>query len=631
MSRCKNNQNWFTALVVVIVVVAVAIATVPFIVKSLHSSEKGPDSVHVALQDNSSLICDMQDPELLQSNVGFYAVKHDGLYLSACLAYLPWINDSSHSSQQKSNNFSEIIAVTVDNGCDFHKTEIDLKRLSTLIRSLNASCSSVALPFICGYFYRPFGNVSYCELYWPTRDQCLAVELVHCQSEWKFVESVLQSRDYCIQFPDCKQLLTRQKLSNRIATLSSATNESQYKTLFVLIVHFVGRRAAYCSSNDLFSSWLHPTQFCVVQGAVFHFSYLVCIMLLSMSIFNFTIAIYEVRRPEVEAIVSAVLLTASYQTDPLVSLMCLPKTTTAFTCSFTVPTLIAGVIAFTMILLIIKRMRKSSQFQAKQGAINKNTKIAGVIITRQFLVLIAVGPLVFTTIFTTFEVYPQFWSDEFTKNTTNYIICQQTNSSSDCISFVDETGFIVFHFIITVCLAVFTVLLMIYSLVPAPARKLWSNHFKSLKKCGSWKVMRKKNDENGERLMEEVCNMGVSRKTQTKQKCERNAVSKSIDDGKEIKILDSCHAYNEEISGRATDINHTHCLSHPAVVCDTAVDIHIQTRVDKGPSLKRAVSLIELRRRVDPVEGKVVKALTVCQELQRTSSLQELVRYSQLN
>ena len=151
----------------------------------------------------------MQDPELLQSNFGFYAVKHDFLNSSECLSYLPWIN---HSSQKKSNNFGDIVTVTVVNECDMQKTEIELKRLSTLIRSLNTSCSSAALPLICGYFYRPFGNVSYCELYWPTRDQCLEVELVHCQSEWKFVESVLQSRDNCIQLPDCRQLPTRQVL-----------------------------------------------------------------------------------------------------------------------------------------------------------------------------------------------------------------------------------------------------------------------------------------------------------------------------------------------------------------------------------------------------------------------------------
>ena len=120
--------------------------------------------------------------------------------------------------------------------------------------------------------------------------------------------------------------------------------------------------------------------------------------------------------------------------------------------------------------------------------------------------------------------------------------------------------------------------------------------------------------------------MDVAKEPQTKQKCDRKTVIKNID-REEIKILDSCRIHNEEIS----DINHSHHLSLPAVVCDTAVDIHIQTKVDKRPSLKRALSLKELRKRVDPVKEMLVRALTVRQKLQRASSLQELVRYSQSN
>ena len=113
------------------------------------------------------------------------------------------MDDFRPTNQQKDINDIEIIAV--DGGCGFRKTETDLKRLFGLSSLLSKDCSSHGLLFVCSYFYRIL-NGSYCNKHWPTRDQCKAVKSVHCQSEWKIVESLLQSRDYCISAPACTQL-----------------------------------------------------------------------------------------------------------------------------------------------------------------------------------------------------------------------------------------------------------------------------------------------------------------------------------------------------------------------------------------------------------------------------------------
>ena len=118
----------------------------------------------------------------------------------------------------------------------------------------------------------------------------------------------------------------------------------------------------------------------MITGAVFHFAYLVTLILMSMSTFNYTIAVYEVRAPgddgilkrhsklllTVEltlaiviaaAIVTAVLLTASYHAD-LLLITCIPKTRKAYSYSILIPSMISGIAGFIMAFLIILRMRK---------------------------------------------------------------------------------------------------------------------------------------------------------------------------------------------------------------------------------------------------------------------------------
>ena len=140
----------------------------------------------------------------MQSDFRFQFVTHEFLLSSACQSYLPWISHFQLKNQQKENNFSRIIAV--DEGCELKKTEMDLKRLLGLTSLISRRCLDYGLPFICSYFYRPLVNGTLCNEHWPTRDQCTAVKTVYCQSEWKILESLQQSSDFCIPLPDCRHL-----------------------------------------------------------------------------------------------------------------------------------------------------------------------------------------------------------------------------------------------------------------------------------------------------------------------------------------------------------------------------------------------------------------------------------------
>ena len=76
-----------------------------------------------------------------------------------------------------------------------------------------------------------------------------------------------------------------------------------------------------------------------------------------------------------------------------------------------------------------------------------------------------------------FEAYDYFWFNENVQDIANYILCQQKNSSSDCISEFDDLGLTILYCTIPMCLAIFAVLLTVYSLFPGPARRLWIGYF----------------------------------------------------------------------------------------------------------------------------------------------------------
>ena len=81
-----------------------------------------------------------------------------------------------------------------------------------------------------------------------------------------------------------------------------------------------------------------------------------------------------------------------------------------------------------------------------------------------------------------FEVYNYFWSEKNDQELANYILCQNRNSSSDCISEFDDLGGTLLYCTFPVSLAIFGVLLTIYSLFPGPARRLWIEYFQKCRR-----------------------------------------------------------------------------------------------------------------------------------------------------
>ena len=115
-------------------------------------------------------------------------------------------------------------------------------------------------------------------------------------------------------------------------------------------------------------------------GVILYFMFLASFILFSTSVFNFLVAIYDLKKSgqsgflkrhskllsAVEilvalglagAIVSAVLGTLSYGSN-VSQMICFPKTSSGRFYSYTVPAQIIGVIGFIMAILIIKRMKQ---------------------------------------------------------------------------------------------------------------------------------------------------------------------------------------------------------------------------------------------------------------------------------
>ena len=95
------------------------------------------------------------------------------------------------------------------------------------------------------------------------------------------------------------------------------------------------------------------------------------------------------------------------------------------------------------------------------------------------------------------EVYSKFWASSYYAEIVKYIVCQQATDGNQCTS-VASARLVVLMAILPICFALFGVTLVVYSLVPAPARELWASNFKWL--CRFRKAWRKPEDnlESGE-------------------------------------------------------------------------------------------------------------------------------------
>ena len=181
---------------------------------------------------------------------------------------------------------------------------------------------------------------------------------------------------------------------------------------------------------------------------------------------------------------------------------------------------------------------------------NQEFKVVGVVITRHFLVLVTVAPLLFVFSFTMFEVYSYFWSDKNDQEIANYILCQQSNSSSDCRSEFDDLGLTILYCTIPVCLAIFGVLLTVYSLFPGPARRLWIRYFQKCRRFvaetkSNWqKGTQEDNDRRQERWTKKDRNVYFVKDSNPKRKFDRRESTVTIIDT--LDETEDCSLSDEE-------------------------------------------------------------------------------------
>ena len=146
---------------------------------------------------------------------------------SVCSQYLPWLRQiQRHPNDNDAANSSAATILISGSGekCSFARKEKDLTFLVQLASFSSAKCQSLAVSFICNYFYRPcMDKMSIAQ--WPTRDECLAVKQDHCFSEWTILEQQIKAGDYCLGIPNCNTLpQPRRKTTNTIQVLSNSIN-----------------------------------------------------------------------------------------------------------------------------------------------------------------------------------------------------------------------------------------------------------------------------------------------------------------------------------------------------------------------------------------------------------------------
>jgi hypothetical protein len=194
--------------------------------------------------------------------------------------------------------------------------------------------------------------------------------------------------------------------------------------------------------------------------------------------------------------VLAVFRTVSYRADPLLLAVCLPGESYMAFYTLTLPSQVITACGITMTILIVRRIKQSSALRSSIRSSNNQTTIAQAALTRRFLVLVVSIPLCFVTAYTMIEVHSKFWGPSYYAEVRQYIVCQMIKDENECSSLA-STRLAVLIAIVPLCFALFGLTLLVYSLTPAPARQLWSSHFKWF--CGFLKTCKTSGDSVGDR------------------------------------------------------------------------------------------------------------------------------------
>ena len=228
-----------------------------------------------------------------------------------------------------------------------------------------------------------------------------------------------------------------------------------------------------------------------------------------------------------------------------------------------------------------------------------------------------------------FEAYAYFSLNNITKDTTLYILCQQTNSSSDCISFADDIGLVVLHCVIPVCVAAVAVLLMVYSLFPGPARKLWKSHFRSIFRCrkadkkNEWrKIIFKTKDDKSREIPRDYG--GDIDKIEMTDNVDWKLHKIKATDVRESNECVSRLIKNQEEIGKC-DFSQS---NSDADMLEASSE-KTKRKPSAGQIRRRAFLVKELKRTAEPVKKTLMKVVSVSEGIKRMSSFQKCFRHSQ--
>jgi hypothetical protein len=186
------------------------------------------------------------------------------------------------------------------------------------------------------------------------------------------------------------------------------------------------------------------------------------------------------------ALVGGVFAGCSYSTDPFFAYWSTPQGFDYLNYTTMVPlqiTIVAGVV---MMLLIFRRLRQSSALRASLNTGNNKTNTAQLVLSYRFMILVILLPLSFLVQFTTLATFQTFYDHKLDVDVSNVLLCKRNLANgfreNSCPSTQVLRGF--FGVVISQFLyfTAFSVLLVLYSTVPAPARELWTKHMKKLQK-----------------------------------------------------------------------------------------------------------------------------------------------------
>jgi hypothetical protein len=280
----------------------------------------------------------------------------------------------------------------------------------------------------------------------------------------------------------------------------------------VAVPLLAGRRNVLCASDDIITHYENgPTKSCVILGALLHFSLLCAATFFLGSVFNVTVAVLTFARDTIvrrharavfviECVAAVVVPgslvgytagTAGYLDDMFLgdfsTFWCYIGSKKTFFFTMVVPLQIVCLSTTTMVILIIRRLRQSILLRNSLLTTKDSGSIAQIVLMKRFVVIAILIPLASVTAFTMSFIFdiPSL-SKQLQVDTTRYAVCSPdsgVNTQNCNFKFTTLMGGYAFcQALDLIGFALLSILLLVYSLIPAPARQFWASYFKQVRR-----------------------------------------------------------------------------------------------------------------------------------------------------